>query len=85
MLYFTFSLSCGKNLNQNSNSMVDEIKNIVVQERERQGLSKLDKCWDPYKRPLNRPKFSETGTVSVLAGQLFGGRPFGRPAWRPNF
>ncbi|RNA22104.1 hypothetical protein BpHYR1_046556, partial [Brachionus plicatilis] len=42
-------------------------------------------CWDPYKRPLNRPKFSETVTVSALAGQLYGGRPFGRPTWRPNF
>ncbi|RNA41587.1 hypothetical protein BpHYR1_003473 [Brachionus plicatilis] len=42
-------------------------------------------CWDPYKRPLNRPKFSETVTVSALAGKLFGGPPFGRPAWRPHF
>ncbi|RNA11753.1 hypothetical protein BpHYR1_042597 [Brachionus plicatilis] len=45
----------------------------------------MSKCWDPYKRPLNRRKFSETVTVSAFAGQLFGDRPFGRPAWRPNF
>ncbi|RMZ97549.1 hypothetical protein BpHYR1_040534 [Brachionus plicatilis] len=27
-------------------------------------------CWDPYKQTLNRPKFSETVTVSALAGNL---------------
>ncbi|RNA33749.1 hypothetical protein BpHYR1_000208 [Brachionus plicatilis] len=28
-------------------------------------------CWDPYKRTLNRPKFSET--MSALAGQTLNG------------
>ncbi|RNA02193.1 hypothetical protein BpHYR1_022104 [Brachionus plicatilis] len=37
-------------------------------------------CWDPYKRTLNRPKFSETVTVSEVAGQLFVGRSFDRSA-----
>ncbi|RNA42973.1 hypothetical protein BpHYR1_047472 [Brachionus plicatilis] len=40
------------------------------------------KCWDPYKRTLNRPKFSETVTVSALAGQPLNGQSFGRSAWR---
>ncbi|RNA23076.1 hypothetical protein BpHYR1_030727 [Brachionus plicatilis] len=35
-------------------------------------------CWDPYKRTLNRPKFSETVTVSALAGQPLNERSFGR-------
>ncbi|RNA09310.1 hypothetical protein BpHYR1_009001 [Brachionus plicatilis] len=30
-------------------------------------------CWDPYKRILNRPKFSEIVTVSALEGQLYRG------------
>ncbi|RNA34209.1 hypothetical protein BpHYR1_002236 [Brachionus plicatilis] len=34
---------------------------------------------------LNRPKFSETLTVSAVAGQLFGGRSFGRSASRSNY
>ncbi|RNA03303.1 hypothetical protein BpHYR1_051668 [Brachionus plicatilis] len=42
-------------------------------------------CWDPYKRTLNRPKFSETVTVSALAGQPLNGRSFGRSTWRSNF
>ncbi|RNA03075.1 hypothetical protein BpHYR1_028741 [Brachionus plicatilis] len=32
------------------------------------------KCWNPYKRTLNRPKFSETLTVSALARKLYSGR-----------
>ncbi|RNA29059.1 hypothetical protein BpHYR1_028942 [Brachionus plicatilis] len=40
---------------------------------------------DPYKRTLNRPKFSETVTVSAVAGQLFGGWSFDRSARWSNF
>ncbi|RNA07370.1 hypothetical protein BpHYR1_034011 [Brachionus plicatilis] len=42
-------------------------------------------CWDPYKRTLNRPKFSETVTVSALAGQPLNGRSFDRSARRSIF
>ncbi|RNA07748.1 hypothetical protein BpHYR1_005530 [Brachionus plicatilis] len=41
-------------------------------------------CWEPYKRTLNRPKFSETVTVSALAGQPLNGRSFGRSVRRSN-
>ncbi|RMZ97846.1 hypothetical protein BpHYR1_050725, partial [Brachionus plicatilis] len=41
----------------------------------------INYCWDPYKRTLNRPKFSETVTLSALAGQPLNGR---RLADRPN-
>ncbi|RNA28718.1 hypothetical protein BpHYR1_040634 [Brachionus plicatilis] len=47
--------------------------------------NQIKRCWDPYKRILNRPKFSETVTVFALDGQPLNGRSFGRSARRSNF